>query len=66
MFSRDSVRRAAERQAGRVELRLETFNLTNNFNWGDPATNINLGTFGRITTMAGTPRIMQFGIKYGF
>ena len=41
-------------------------NLTNNFNWGDPATNINLGTFGRITTMAGTPRIMQFGIKYGF
>ena len=49
-----------------LELRMEAFNLTNNFNWGDPATNINLGTFGRITTMAGTPRIMQFGIKYGF
>ena len=49
-----------------LELRMEAFNLTNNFNWGDPATNINLGTFGRITSMAGTPRIMQFGIKYGF
>jgi hypothetical protein len=49
-----------------LELRLEAFNLTNNFNWGDPATNLNLGTFGRITTNGGTPRIMQFGIKYGF
>ncbi|PYR64155.1 MAG: hypothetical protein DMF88_23750, partial [Acidobacteria bacterium] len=33
-----------------VELRLESFNLLNHFNWGIPATNLNLGTFGRITT----------------
>jgi hypothetical protein len=53
----------------RVELRLEAFNLFNRFNWGDPvATNLNFnaGTFGRITTQAGEPRIIQFGIKYDF
>ena len=50
----------------RVELRLEAFNLFNQFNWGNPLTNFNAGTFGRITTQAGAPRIMQFGIKYDF
>jgi hypothetical protein len=52
-----------------VELRLESFNLLNHFNWGNPvATNLNFnaGTFGRITTQAGAPCIMQFGIKYDF
>jgi hypothetical protein len=50
----------------RLELRLESFNLLNNFNWGNPVANFNAGTFGRITTQAGEPRIMQFGIKYDF
>jgi hypothetical protein len=50
----------------RLELRIESFNLFNRFNWGDPLTNFNAGTFGRITTQAGAPRIMQFGIKYDF
>jgi hypothetical protein len=50
----------------RMELRLESFNLLNHFNWGNPITNFNAGTFGRITTQAGAPRIMQFGIKYDF
>ena len=49
-----------------VELRLEVFNLFNTFNWGLPNANFASGTFGRITTMTGDPRIMQFGIKYGF
>jgi hypothetical protein len=49
-----------------VELRLESFNLLNHFNWGNPATNLNLGTFGRITSIQGAPRILQFGMKYGF
>ena len=49
-----------------VELRLETFNLFNTFNWGDPVTNFNSGAFGRITTQAGAPRILQFGVKYDF
>jgi hypothetical protein len=50
----------------RVELRFETFNLFNTFNWGDPVTNFNSGSFGRITTQAGDPRILQFGVKYDF
>ena len=50
----------------RLELRLESFNLLNRFNWGDPVVNFNAGTFGRITTQAGAPRILQFGIKYDF
>jgi len=55
-----------------LELRVETFNLLNTFNWGAPIsggrtdTNFNSGAFGRITSMAGAPRIMQFGVKYGF
>ena len=52
--------------AQRLELRLESFNLLNHFNWGDPVVNFNAGTFGRITTQAGAPRILQFGIKYDF
>ena len=50
----------------RLELRVESFNLLNNFNWGNPGRNARRGSFGRITTQAGTPRIMQFGIKMDF
>jgi hypothetical protein len=50
----------------RLELRIEASNLLNTFNWGNPATNFNAGTFGRITTQAGDPRILQFGVKYDF
>ena len=54
-----------------LELRVEAFNVTNRFNWGvatgNPAfTNLNSSQFGRIVQHGGTPRIMQFGIKYGF
>jgi len=49
-----------------LEFRLEMFNLLNNFNWGDPVINYDVGTFGQITTMAGAPRIIQLGLKYSF
>jgi hypothetical protein len=52
--------------AKNLELRTEVFNLTNNFNWGVPTTNFTSGNFGRILAMAGTPRILQFGVKFGF
>jgi hypothetical protein len=49
-----------------LELRVEAFNLFNHFNWGNPNTNLDAGTFGQITTQAGDSRIMQFAVKYGF
>jgi hypothetical protein len=59
-----------------LEFRIEAFNLTNHVNLGNPNTTLSAGTFGRITSLAGSgtnaqgviaaPRIMQFGIKYGF
>ena len=49
-----------------LELRAEAFNLLNHFNWGNPGTNLGAGTFGRIQTQSGAPRIMQFGVKFGF
>jgi hypothetical protein len=49
-----------------VELRVETFNLLNHFNWGNPQTNFDSGAFGRIQSQSGSPRILQFGVKYGF
>ncbi len=49
-----------------VELRVEAFNLFNTFNWGNPSNRLSRGSFGRITSQAGDPRIMQFGAKIGF
>ena len=49
-----------------LELRIEAFNLLNSFSWDNPTTNLGSGQFGRITSQEGDPRIMQFGVKYGF
>ena len=55
-----------------IEVRLEAFNVTNNFiraNSGAqqlaPVTNLSSATFGQILS-AGDPRILQFGVKYVF
>ena len=50
----------------RVALRVEAFNLFNTFNRDVPDANYTSGTFGEITSMAGTPRILQFGMRYTF
>ena len=59
-----------------VQLRAEVFNLTNRPNFGQPTANIfvqtpNGGgayspTAGRITTLAGTSRQIQFAVKLIF
>ena len=49
-----------------VEFRVEAFNLLNNFNWGNPVSNYDQATFGKIQSIAGSPRIMQFAVKFAF
>ena len=52
-------------EAGAAELRLESFNLFNRTNFGNPVTGITNANFGRLTS-AGDPRIMQFAVKILF
>src|SRR5438874_6961189 len=48
-----------------VELRVEAFNITNNFIRNNPIQNLSSATFGQVL-QAGDPRILQFGAKYVF
>jgi hypothetical protein len=50
-----------------LEFRWETFNLANTPQFGLPASNISSsGNVGRITTLAGDPRVLQFALKLVF
>ena len=49
----------------KIVLRAEAFNVTNSVRFGNPNTDINSATFGRITG-AYSPRIMQFGARFEF
>ncbi len=48
-----------------VEVRVEAFNALNWFQWGQPSTARSSATFGQITS-AGSPRVIQFALKYAF
>jgi hypothetical protein len=50
----------------RVQFRSEFFNLFNRANFSGPGVNIDANTFGRITSVADGPRIIQFGLKFLF
>jgi outer membrane receptor protein involved in Fe transport len=47
-----------------LQLRAEAFNLFNNINDGNPNVDITNANFGRITSMAGRPRMIQFGVRF--
>jgi hypothetical protein len=53
------------RETQKVELRVESFNITNSFRMNDPDPSFGSGTFGKVTS-ALDPRIMQFALKYVF
>ncbi len=53
------------RERHTIQFRAEFFNLFNRANLGLPNTNLQSAQFGRITS-AGSPRIIQFGLKYVF
>ena len=48
-----------------VQFRAEFFNVFNTVNFNNPNTTVTSANFGRITA-AQDPRIMQFGLKFGF
>ena len=48
----------------RVELRVEVFNVFNHINLGNPDVRIDQPTAGRITSMSGIPRQVQFGLRF--
>jgi len=51
----------------RLEFRSEFFNLWNHPNFNNPSfVDVSGPNFGAITTMAGTPRVIQFMLRYGF
>ena len=53
------------REAQRMELRVEAFNVTNTVFMMNPTTNISSNTFGQVLSSR-DPRIMQFALKYVF
>ena len=48
-----------------VQFRAEFFNVFNNVNFGMPGNTVGTGSYGQLT-YAGSPRILQFGLKVKF
>jgi hypothetical protein len=65
-FDLNAMKRTRINERMNVEFRAEIFNVFNNVNFGNPVTNVNDSNFGRITTLAGRPRLMQFGLRLNF
>lgn len=63
-FALDRNFRITERTA--LQLRWETFNLSNTVQFALPDRNYSGGTPGQITALAGDPRIMQFALRLKF
>jgi hypothetical protein len=49
-----------------LELRWEVFNMLNHAQFGLPERNINSSAVGKITSLAGDPRVMQLALKFNF
>ena len=53
------------REEANVQFRAEFFNVFNNVNFGMPGNVVGTGSYGQLT-YAGSPRILQFGLKFSF
>jgi len=61
VFKRTSIYERAN-----VEFRAEFFNLFNHPQFGPPNGTQNSATFGDVTNTINLPRLVQFGLKFGF
>ena len=53
-------------ESKRFEFRSSFYNLFNHANLGNPDTTVLDSTFGKITSMSNSPRVIEFGMKFGF
>jgi hypothetical protein len=53
-------------ESRKLEIRWEMFNMFNTPQFALPERNINSTSVGRITALAGDPRLMQFAAKFSF
>jgi hypothetical protein len=53
-------------ESKRLEFRASFYNLLNHPNLGNPNTTILNSTYGRITSMSNSPRVVEFGLKLAF
>ncbi len=51
------------REGVNLQFRAESFNLTNTPVWGTPVANYSNANFGRVLSIANTPRQLQFALK---
>ena len=47
----------------KLEIFGEAYNLTNRSNFGNPTSNLNNANFGRVTSLSGQPRQVEFGFR---
>jgi Carboxypeptidase regulatory-like domain/TonB dependent receptor-like, beta-barrel len=65
-FDLSALKRTRLTERLELEFRAEVFNVFNTVNFDNPETNINSANFGRITAIAGRPRLMQFALRLNF
>jgi hypothetical protein len=54
------------REDATLDFRTEFFNVWNHPEYNNPSTAVNAATYGQITSSAGSPRLIQFALKYVF
>lgn len=65
-FDFSALKRTRLTERTNLEFRAEIFNLFNTVNFDNPVTEINSANFGRITSIAGRPRLLQFALRLNF
>ena len=65
-FDFSTLKRTRISETMNLEFRAEIFNAFNTVNFDNPDTNINSTGFGRIISIVGKPRLIQFGLRLNF